>query len=178
MNPIFSIDLGILSEMTTNEGTSLQQISNQQPVMLFFLRHFGCTFCREALDELAKKRKQVEANGTKIVLVHMADDKTAVNYFKKFRLPNVAHISDLKCCFYAHFGLTKGSFAQLFGLQSFVRGFESSMIKGYGLSGPIGDGFQMPGIFLIYKGEIKESFVHKMASDRPDYLQIANCCAL
>ncbi len=38
-----------------------------------------------------------------------------------------------------------------------------------------GDGFQMPGVFLIKDGEVIKSFIHKTAADRPDYLVLAAC---
>ncbi len=173
-----SVDLRILGEIQTNKGEDLAALSQKQPIMLFFLRHFGCTFCREALDEISKKRKSIEESGIKIVFVHMADEPTAKKYFTKFKMPDATFVGDSECKYYAHFGLIKGSATQLFGLQSFVRGFQSGILKGYGLGGPIGDGFQMPGIFIIFRNEIRESYVHKLASDVPDYMKLAKCCEL
>ena len=33
----------------------------------------------------------------------------------------------------------------------------------------IGDGFQMPGIFILDKGNIVDRFIHLSAADRPNY---------
>jgi hypothetical protein len=41
----------------------------------------------------------------------------------------------------------------------------------------IGDGFQMPGIFMIRNGRVADSYIHKSAADRPDYDNIIACCA-
>jgi hypothetical protein len=30
---------------------------------------------------------------------------------------------------------------------------------------------------MIIDGEVKESFIHKLASDRPDYLKLVQCCS-
>ena len=170
----------VLSRMVTNEGTSVAELSFGQPVMVVFLRHFGCTFCREALSDLAKQRPHIEAEtGIKLVLVHMADRALAERYFQRYDLEGVAHISDPGCEFYTAFGLTKGNFQQLFGLRSWVRGFEAGILDGHGVgSRQLGDGFQMPGIFVLFEGEVREAFVHKLASDRPDYSQLAECCRL
>jgi hypothetical protein len=65
--------------------------------------------------------------------------------------------------------------------MSWIRGFESTIVEGRGMSAPseeIGDGFQMPGVFVLHKGEIKNAFIHQMSHDRPDYLEIVRCCAL
>ena len=37
----------------TQQGSTLLELSKQAPVLLVFLRHTGCTFCREALADLA-----------------------------------------------------------------------------------------------------------------------------
>ena len=63
----------IISEMTTQKGHTLLNMSNEKPIMLVFLRHFGCQFCRQAMDELSKKRKELSEGGTELVFVHMAE---------------------------------------------------------------------------------------------------------
>lgn len=167
-----------LNEMLTNKGNSLFVLSQENPVLLIFLRHFGCIFCKEALSDISKNKSKIEAAGTKIVFVHMTDFNTANLHFQKFGLSNETHISDPDCKFYEAFGLVKGSLNQLFGLQSLIRGFSASIKNGQTPSSQIGDGFQMPGVFVISNGEIKESFIHRLSSDRPDYLQLANCCVI
>jgi len=167
-----------LQEMTTNAGNSLEKLSHQRPVLLVFLRHFGCTFCREAMAELSKRRANIEAQGTHLIFVHMADNEIADRYFNRYELSGVEHVSDPDCKYYTGFGLTKGSFNQLFGLQSFMRGFTAGVIKGHGIGAQLGDGFQMPGVFVLRDGQIRESFIHKLSSDRPNYEELAKCCAV
>lgn len=173
------VDTELMGRMVTNEGMSVLGLSTQQPVMLTFLRHFGCTFCREALADIAKKRASIESMGTRIVFVHMTDTETAERFFNRFHLEGAVHVSDPECHYYAAFGLTKGNFTQLFGLQSWIRGFQSGVLQGHGVGPQIGDGFQMPGVFIIHDGEIRDAFIHKLASDRPDYESLVkNCCEL
>jgi peroxiredoxin len=176
-----AIGADLLQEMMTNKGETLQHISAGEPVMLFFLRHFGCSFCRESLSELGKKQKTIEAAGIRLIFVHMSTYKIAESYFKKYRLRNIAHISDPACNFYAAFGLIKGNFNQLLGLKNLIRGFETNVIGNHGLTWNadlLGDALQMPGIFLIHQNEIKESFIHQYSSDKPDYDQLMRCCSL
>jgi len=166
----------ILKAMTTNTGQSLWDISSVKPTLLVFLRHFGCTFCREALSDLAQKRKTFSEKGFELVLVHMSDQETANKYFNKYNLSGVIHIEDPECKFYAVFGLVKGTFQQLFGWSSWIRGFQSTVLEGHGIGPLLGDGFQMPGVFVLKNGELAGSFVHEVASDRPDYESlILNC---
>jgi len=73
--------------VTVNSGESLAKISDQQPVMLVFLRFFGCSFCREAISDIAKRRKKLEGKGLRIVFVHMAQEPDiAEKFFKKYKL--------------------------------------------------------------------------------------------
>lgn len=169
------LDQELLSEMHTNKGKSLKEITDQNPVLLIFLRHFGCVFCKEGLHDLAELKETIENKGFQIVYVHMSVNDTADKYFSQFNLKGAAHISDLERRYYASFGLTKGSFSQLYGLSTWIKGF-SAKSKGYKLelAEHLGDSTQMPGIFVIYQGEIKDRFVHKKASDKPDYQKLIN----
>lgn len=168
----------VLSLMTTQNGQNLLKLSNDKPIMLIFLRHFGCQFCRQAMDELSNKRKELAEVGTELVFVHMAENEVAESYFKKYNLEGIQHVSDPDCRYYAAFGLVKGSFTQLFGLQTWIRGFSATAKYGNEMGKHLGDSFQMPGAFMIHKGQIKDEHIHKIASDRPDYDKLLSCCVI
>jgi peroxiredoxin len=163
-------------KMVTNKGENVGEISMRSPVLLVFLRHFGCAFCRAAMLELSKKRKKYEKLGIRLIFVHLSPSEEGDKYFERFQLSNCEHVSDENCEYYASFGLVKGNFNQLFGLSSLLKGFSYTFKKGHGWGMFIGDGFQMPGVFLIQEGEIRESFIHKTVSDQPDYDKIVSCC--
>ena len=166
---------------TVNSGESLAQMCEKQPVMLVFLRFFGCSFCREAISDISQRRQKLESTGFRVVFVHMAPEKeTAEKFFKKYKLFPVDHIADPERVYYRAFGLTKGTPQQIFGLMNWIRGFQAGVIEGHGFAyhnEEIGDGFQMPGVFVLHKGEIKNSFIHQQAWDRPDYDEIVGACA-
>jgi len=107
----------------------------------------------------------------------MADDKTADEYFKQYNFSNYYAVADPDCSVYEKFGLTKGSFGQLFGLTVMIRGVQANLQGNTWSLQQIGDGFQMPGIFLITQGKIEESFIHDKVSDKPDYDNLISCCA-
>ncbi|MBC7778122.1 MAG: AhpC/TSA family protein, partial [Phycisphaerae bacterium] len=169
----------IWNEMVSvNNGETLAEMAEKQPVMLVFLRFFGCSFCREAISDIAKHRTKFETNGFKVVFVHMAPDPVmAEKFFKKYKLFPVDHVQDPEKRFYQAFGLGRGTPQQLFGLRNWIRGFQASVLEGHGndpdLENPdLGDGFQMPGVFVLHKGEVLRSFIHRNAHDRPDYEEI------
>ncbi len=161
-------------------GKTLAEMADEAPVLLIFLRHFGCSFCREAISDISKVRKNLEKRGVRVVFVHMSPSRqTAERFFQKYRLMPVEHISDPDKRYYAAFGLGRGKPAQLFGLMNWIRGFQAAVIEGHGVSfqsDELGDGFQMPGVFLLYKGEVRHSYVHEHAWDRPDYEALVEHC--
>jgi len=172
-----NVSENIQSKMQLNTGKSLFEFTKSKNVLLIFLRHFGCVFCKEAMKDIAKIKKDIRARGVELVFVHMADNEIAIKYFKDFGLADCPHISDPSKIYYNAFGLRKGSITQLYGLQTWVRGF-SAENKGNKLevSKSLGDATQMPGIFHLFDGKILESYIHKLASEKPDYMQMAECC--
>lgn len=172
------VDNDVISSMTTQTGQNVLELSENKPIMLIFLRHFGCQFCRQAMSELSKKRKELTEAGAQLIFVHMAENDVAETYFKKYTLSGVAHVSDPDCRYYSAFGLVKGSFTQLFGLQTWIRGFSNQAKYGNEMGKHLGDSFQMPGTFMLYKGEVKDQHIHKMASDTPDYDKLIQCCVV
>ncbi|MBK8955636.1 MAG: AhpC/TSA family protein [Saprospiraceae bacterium] len=164
-----------MDQMITQTGESVLELSNKNEILLVFLRHFGCTFCREALEELSMIKKEISESKVQLVMVHMSTEELAFKYFQKYGLLEIQRVGDPECKFYKEFGLIKGTFNQLFGFRSWFRGIEAGLIKGYGFGMQLGDGFQMPGVFLISKGKILSEFRHKFPSDKPDYLKMVNC---
>lgn len=163
--------------MKTSDGSDVFSISEKNTVFLVFLRHFGCVFCRESLLDLSKKIDDFKKSGIVPVFVHMTDNETAEKYFKEYHWDPAIHVSDPETRFYLAFGLVKGRFSQLFGLKTFVRGFEAAATKGiFPTLTTIGDGYQMPGIFLVKDGKILDSFIHASAADKPDYDTLIRCC--
>jgi peroxiredoxin len=156
----------------TNKGVSLDELSRLSPVLMVFLRHAGCTFCREALSDLAKTRAEIEAFGARLVLVHMGTDEQGAVFFSKYGLGDVPRISDTQRSLYRAFGLPRGGLSDLFGPKVWVRGFEAGILGRHGVGKLAGDGFQMPGVFLLYAGEVIRSYRHQYASDRPDYVAL------
>jgi len=160
----------MVREMHTNEGKSVLEFSNEKPVFLVFLRHFGCVFCKEALSDIAKIKTQLSEKRIKLIFVHMASNEIAEEYFHQFDLSGATHVSNPEKNFYMSFGLMKGSISQLYGLRTWIRGF-SPKTKGYKLelNEQLGDSTQMPGMFLIHQGKTIGEYIHKTASDHPDY---------
>ena len=163
-----------LKEYSDQNGKSLYEISCDKKTLVVFLRHSGCIFCRETLDEISQMSMRGELHGFNLVLVHMSYDPDAKRLFEKYGLGYVSRISDRDQMLYKSFGLKRGNMVQLFGPKNWIRAM-SAMFSGNFQGKVEGDGFQMPGIFVLDKGEIIKSFVHKSASDKPDYDKLISC---
>lgn len=164
-----------LEMYATNKGRPILDASYESPVLLVFLRHFGCTFCREALATIGSQLKAIESKGTSVLLVHMVSEEEADQQLVQYGLGDVEHISDPESLLYKAFRLRRGSFWQLFGPKVIRRGIQAGLIGGYGIGDIAGDPYQMPGIFLIYEGKIVKQYLHRSAADIPPYLELADC---
>jgi hypothetical protein len=153
-------------------GSTLGRLSGERPLLVVFLRHLGCTFCREALGDLRSRRSAIESEGVGVAVVHMADDKQALALLRGYGLEDLPRFSDPDRRLYRAFGLKRGSFWQLFGPKLWIRGLGTTL-RGHRVGKLVGDGFQMPGVFLVDDGRIVRSFVHGSAGDRPDYGALA-----
>ncbi len=150
-------------------GATIAQLSKSSPVLLVFLRHAGCTFCRETLADIAEQRHSIEAGGTRVVLVHMGGEEHAVKYFQHYGLQDLMRISDPNQALYRAFGLGRGNLFSLFGPKVWLRGFQAAILRRHGIGRLVGDGFQMPGVFLVFHGEVLRSYRHQSVADRPLY---------
>ncbi len=154
-------------------GKSLLDRSQEAPLLVILLRHLGCTFCREALADVAMQREKIEAAGLIPVFVHLGAEEQAATLFERYGVADLPRVSDPAAHLYRSLGLARGSFRQLFGLRSWIRGGRAALFDGHGVGRLEGDGFQMPGVFVIRDGRIESAFVHDSPSDRPDYVRLA-----
>lgn len=171
---IDELSVGQANEVFVNQhGKSIAELSADSPLLLLFLRHSGCTFCREALADLSKQQTRLRDAGVKVVLVHQGDPAKADTEFAVHDLADVDRISDPMCRLYRAYDLHRGRFGQLFGPRVWWRGFQAAILDRHGVGKLDGDGFQMPGAFLVHQNEIVRSYRHQTAADRPDVCELA-----
>jgi peroxiredoxin len=158
----------IWSTPIVNSQETLGELSSKSKCLVVFLRHAGCIFCREAISDLAKVKTTLDSQGVTVVLVFQGDSERIQSLLQKYSLSGVLLISDPERILYNAFELRRGSLSQLFGLKVWLRGFQA-MLAGHGVGALDGDGFQMPGAFVVKDKAIVRAFRHAAASDRPDY---------
>jgi hypothetical protein len=161
-----------LDRSLTPSGSSIFELSAASPVLLVFLRHAGCSFCRETLSDVGNARGSIESAGTRIVLVHMGDAEALDLLLAKYGLGGVDQVCDPQQELYRAFGIGRGSLWQLFGPKVVWRGLVGGVLARYGIGSPRADSSQMPAVFLVNQAEIVRRFRHRSAADRPDYLSL------
>lgn len=165
------IDPTVLGAYSSQTGQTLAALVADGPVLLVFLRHFGCTFCREAVAELSEKRSAIEAQGAPLAFVHLGTEEKAKWFFTPYGLRDVPRFSDPQGRLYQEFGLLRADLRQYLNVESITRMF-GAWLRGHFVGYPAGDVQRMPGAFLLQRGEIRRAFRHKLVSDRPDYMAL------
>jgi hypothetical protein len=148
-------------------GSPLRAV--ERPVLVVLLRSFGCTFCREAMADVAAIRPAVAEAGATIAFVHAASPSEAAPWFAKYGLDNVIQISDPERAHYRAFGLGRTRVQSLVDPKVWTRGAASALSHGFG--GQTTEMMrQLPGVFLVQRGRILAEYRHSSPADRPDYL--------
>lgn len=167
-----SIDDDPLRELIGSNGQTLLELSTDRPHLVLFLRHTGCTFCREALADLKGQRAAIEQTGTGIALVHVGEEQNAAGFLTRYGLGDLPRFSDPQCRLYRQFGLELGGLRELVGPRVWLRGVKAGLLNGHGIGRVTGNPLQMPGAFVLHAGRVLGGFQHEAASDRPDYLAL------
>jgi peroxiredoxin len=167
-------EAALLAGAVTSTGATLAGLSMERPVLVVFLRHSGCTFCREAMADLREKRHAIEAAGASLALVHMTTPEAFAEFAAEYGLEDVPAVADPGRLLYRGLGLRRGRLGQLLGPRVWWRGFKAWR-AGNAVGRFTGDATQMPGVFLIHRGRVVRRFRHATAADRPDY---ADLCVL
>ncbi len=163
----------LLSEKLTKSGTDLATLSKIKPVLVVFLRHAGCTFCHEAVADISKVRQAIEASGTSIVIVHFGNEVAATKLLAQHGLQNIETIYDSNQLLYEAFGLKRGTLGQVASPKVIWRGLRAGLFDGHGIGRKQGDILQLPGVFLLDDCQVVNSFRHKTAADRPNYVAVS-----
>jgi len=156
----------LLGIVRTSQNKSLLELSNEKKVLLVFVRHFGCTFCRETVSEFAKIDDMIAEKNYHLVFVHMSDTDFGNQFFSQYYKHPVHHISDPAKLLYRSLNLKRGTFLQLFGPMTWVRGIYAGLFKGNGLGEVEGDSLQLGGLFILDQGKIVFEHRSKSASQQ------------
>ena len=149
----------------------LRSLDPESPALVVFLRSFGCTFCREAMADVASAKAHIHSEGAQIAFVHGGSPDEAAPWFSKYALGDVTVISDPELAHYRAFGLGRTKLQSLLAPGVWTRGAVCALSHGFGVQ-TAEMMRQLPGVFVIQNGAILREFRHTTPADRPDYLSL------
>ena len=164
----------VLQEYRTESGRTLLELLDESPVLLIFLRHFGCSFCRQTLDDVSRIRGVIEAQGIRPVFVHLGTPERAKPYFDYYHLSDVERVSNPDASLHARSPFLlgrKNAFSHIL-VPAVLKSWLQGGIRKYGIGMIKEDADQMPGIFYLRQRAIVRAFRYKTIADEPDYLKL------
>jgi hypothetical protein len=164
----------VLQQYRTESGRTLLELVDESPLLLIFLRHFGCSFCRRTLDDVSKLRGEIEAKSIRPVFVHLGSPDRAKPYFDYYHLSDVERVSDPQASLYTQpvFSLARKSAFAHFLVPAVLKAWLRGGVRKYGIGMIKEDADQMPGIFFLRQRTIVRAFRYKTIADEPDYLKL------
>jgi peroxiredoxin len=160
-------DLTLLN--TSGEPVQLSSLWVQKPLLLAFTRHFGCTQCKEMLEELVAGRERIEKAGLGIAVITQGTPETTALFAQKFA-PGLLCLSDPERKAYQAYGLERGNLFQTFLNPKVWSAISKSRKKGYPVDPPPPgqDAMQMSGVFIISKeGRVELPYYYDYIADHP-----------
>jgi len=166
--------IALLGGTRTESGKTLLELVDERPVLLVFLRHFGCAFCRQAIDDVSQVRGKLAERGVQVAFVHLGSPERAKPYFDYYGLADVERVSDPEGALYREpaFALARVSLFQLIRPAVWMGWLKGAIFK-YRVGLLKEDIQQMPGVFFLKDRAIASVFRHRTIADRPDYLGLA-----
>jgi peroxiredoxin len=160
-------DLTLLN--TAGEAVQLSSLWAQRPLLLAFTRHFGCTQCKEMLDELVAGREKIEQAGLGIAVIMQGIPAATAVFAQRFA-PGLLCLSDPERKSYQAYGLERGNILQTFLNLKVWSAISKSRKKGYAVEPPPAgqDAMQMSGTFIISQaGRIELPYYYDNIADHP-----------
>ena len=158
----------VLAAHPTTRGRTLDALSAECAVLVLFLRHAGCTFCREAVSDLARQMAALRERGMSAVVVTQSDPAKAAALLRRHGLDGAGDVEllhDPGRELYRAFELPRGTFGMLFGPRVW---WAARRAVRHGIGWVDGDGLQMGGAFVLRDGRIVAARPQRHAAERVD----------
>lgn len=170
-----TVDLAKVGKNTlkseNGESVELQSLWREQPVVLFFLRRFGCQVCRWIASEISKLEPDLRANG--VALVGVGPEEFGLKEFKEGGFfKGSIYVDEQKQC-YKDLGFKRYTALSIVpvAVGKKVRDV-AAKAKADGIQGNFsGDLLQSGGMLIVAKGGEKV-LLHFIQDSPGDYLPL------
>lgn len=154
---------------TSGESVQLSSLWAKKPLLLSFTRHFGCTQCKEMLDEIVAGKDRIIEAGLEIAVVMQAPPEAAAVFAQRYA-PGLLCLSDPERKAYQAYGLERGNLFQTFLNPKVWSAVSRSRKKGLNVEPPPAgqDAMQMSGTFIIgTNGKVELPYYYDNIADHP-----------
>jgi hypothetical protein len=165
-----------LASIHTESGACLLTLVEKSPVLLVFLRHFGCAFCRQAISDVAELRGELDKRGVRPVFVHLGTPERAKPFFDYYGIGDVERVSDPEAAVYRHpvFEVErKNAFLAVLPPAVWIGWLKGAFFK-HGMGVIKEDAGQMPGLVFLKGPKIVRRFRYRTMADEPNYLKLVS----
>ena len=150
-------------------GRLRDQLGSER-MLLVFLRHFGCIFCKETVADLRGIAERDDSFPK--VLFFSQGSSTESRAFLRRYWPEARVVSDPEFEFYDAFGVGRASVIKALG-PSVLRARFRASAKGHENGARSGDIWRMPGVFVVEGARVLWAHRPRHAADHPDFAQLA-----
>ncbi|CAG07032.1 unnamed protein product, partial [Tetraodon nigroviridis] len=164
-----------LLKKETGESVELQSLWRDQPVVLFFLRRFGCQICRWIAAEISKLEAELRAGG--VALVGIGPEEVGLKEFKDGGFFKGSIYIDEKKKTYKDLGFKRYTAISVVpaAMGKKVRDV-AAKAKADGVEGNFsGDLLQSGGMLIVAKGGEKV-LLHFIQDSPGDYVPLEDIC--
>lgn len=154
---------------SSGKTVQLSALWKKKPLLLAFTRHFGCTQCKEMLDELVEGKERIHKAGLDIAVITQGTPQSTALFARQFA-PGLLLLSDPQREAYRAYGLEQGNLFQTFLNPKVWKAVARSKQKGYLVEpAPEGqDAMQMSATFIINtSGRVLLPFYYDNIADHP-----------
>lgn len=147
----------------------ISSLWQEKPLLLAFTRHFGCTQCKEMLDELVSGHQKITQAGLNLAVINQGAPEATALFAEKFA-PGLLMLYDPQRKAYEAYGLERGNLFQTFINPKIWAAISRARKKGFQVETPPEgqDAMQMSGTFIIStSGLILLPYYYDHIADHP-----------
>ena len=146
------------------KGPLRKQYHPDKPVLMVFLRHLGCQFCKETVRDIRAASTR-NPDYPDVLFFFQEDVASGQAFFNRY-WSRAKAISDPAQFFYKEFGVPSASVMNLVSPGALLSRIRATL-KGNFDSLPKGNFWQMPGFFVVKGEQIVWSHDYRHVGDEP-----------
>lgn len=158
------------STLLSIDGASvrLATLWEHRPVVLVFLRHFGCMFCRELAATLRSEEPLIQAEGAELVFIGNGDARMARAFREDYDVSSPL-FTDPSLQVYERAGMKYGMGSLWTTMKNAGRALASGHLQGM----TKGTALQQGGVLVVDRGgDLLYSFASESAGELPPIAEI------